>query len=125
MSAADVQWVVLAFIVGVLARELTEAATATIGDVRDRIEARRVEARCQATIDRYDTICRANRSDDWDTLAAVGNCEDGPYGAFGEVLDTFFDLHGRRTTQAEHDRLYDLLTDHLQPAYRQEITHGN
>jgi hypothetical protein len=40
-----------------------------------------------AVIERYDTQIRANRSPSWDTLAAVNDCDDGLYGAWGEVVE--------------------------------------
>lgn len=51
----------------------------------------------------YDSKVRANYSDDWDSLAAVAVCDDGLYGAFGEVLDVAQDLELDRRDPATRD----------------------
>ncbi len=46
----------------------------------------------------YDAIMRNN-----DAVDAVANCDDGLYGAFGELIDTASERLGRRLTDEEHD----------------------
>lgn len=46
------------------------------------------EARAQKVIDRYEQQVRANWTIDHDTIKAVATCDQGLYGAWGEVLDT-------------------------------------
>lgn len=38
-------------------------------------------------IERYDATIRSNRGPTWDTLTAVSDCDDGMYGAWGEVVE--------------------------------------
>jgi predicted molibdopterin-dependent oxidoreductase YjgC len=44
-------------------------------------------ASVERVIARYDEIVRANQSPEWNTVVAVATCDEGLYGAFGEVLD--------------------------------------
>jgi hypothetical protein len=63
---------------------------------------------CQvgAIMGRYDDLVRGNWSEAWDTLAAVALCEDGLYGAWGEVLDVAGALD-IEMDDATRDKLHD------------------
>lgn len=68
----------------------------------------------------YDSEVRANRSADWDTVAAVANCEDGLMGAWGEVGETADRLYAGELSDAQYDALHDLFLAYQQ-ALRVEL----
>lgn len=73
----------------------------------------------KAAIDAYDAIVRANTTPDYDALAAVATCDEGVYGAWGEVIDTAEE----RGYPVADDAALDVLEveyDRLRAQYRTE-----
>jgi hypothetical protein len=71
----------------------------------------------------YDAQIRANRTPEWDTVAAVANCRNGLYGAWGEVVDLVEQLGGSLDDD-DDNYTYALATafQAYQRRLRQEIT---
>lgn len=68
----------------------------------------------------YNALIRVNRSEDWDTVRAVAYCEDGLYGAFGELCELVEELSGEPTSGVEDNILRPLFKAY-QSALRVEI----
>lgn len=74
----------------------------------------------------YENSVRADRCDSWDTIHNVATCNDGVYGAWGEVLDAASDLGLPPADDSEdadyvgQDELYRLFKE-LQEKFRKEL----
>lgn len=66
----------------------------------------------QQVLAAYEQRVRANMSPEWDTIAAVARCQDGVYGAWGEIMDTAHDLDidWDTLTGPEYDAIHDAFT---------------
>lgn len=78
-------------------------------------------ATTQEVITKYDEIVRGNMSADWDTIKAVAECEDGMYGALGELFEVAEDLGYPLEDDADRDALQDAFEDEYQPRLRAEV----
>lgn len=84
---------------------MTDAPTETLIEALERAAA---SERARAAVKKYDRQVRANTTPEYDALAAVAACDEGLYGAYGELCDVACEAVGgdRVLTDAEHDALW-------------------